>query len=135
MSAQMFNPSAALKGHPRHTLRRQRQLGGRKRFIAPSLGDTMYAGLAVIGWTATTALATAGLFVVLFIAAGNGTFEGFFEQVALLSTHYGQVDAAARAPFNHELSVAVAIVFLATGFFRRAALISIFKTGGSDGSR
>lgn len=105
------------------------------RRLSFSISSVLYNGLAVVGWLATTLLATAGLFVALFVAAGNGTFDGFFEQVALLSTHYGQVDAVARAPFNRELTIAFAVVLAITGFFRRASLVRIFTTGGVDGLR
>jgi hypothetical protein len=109
------------------------RLAERKGFRPISFGDYLLAGLSITGWIASTLLTTAGLFVALFFAAGNLTVAGFFEQVALLSTRYGEVEPVVRAPFDQKLMTAFAIVFGATAFFRRASLISIFKTGGVDG--
>jgi len=104
------------------------------KWVRPtSFGDFLFAGLAITGWTATTLLTTAGLFVALFFAAGNLSVAGLFEQVALLSTRYGEAEPVVRAPFDQMLMIAFAIVFGATAFFRRASFISIFKTGGVYG--
>jgi hypothetical protein len=67
------------------------------------------------------------------VMAGNGSPSGFFEQVSLLGQHYLTALPAARSTFDAELASAAASVVVLTGFFRRSALISIFKTGGGDG--
>ena len=85
------------------------------------------------GLIATTLLAAAGCFVAVFIMAGNGSLSGFFEQVSLLGNHFLAAPAAARSGFEGKLVVAAASVLLLTGFFRRSALIAIFRTGGRDG--
>lgn len=97
-----------------------------------SAANALYGLLALTGWLATTALATGGLFVALFVAAGNGTLPGFFEQLDLLARHYLVAEPLQRATFDAQFLAAITIIFLATGFFRRAALFAIFK-GGVDG--
>ncbi|UVO53796.1 hypothetical protein [Sphingomonas sp. SUN039] len=106
-----------------------------KRSCPVVLGDLLYVSLAFLGWLATTLLAAAGCFVVLFALAGNGSVGGFFAQVERLAWHYLAADGPRRAAFDGQLFVIVLIILFATGFFRRASLISIFKTGGVDGSR
>ena len=95
--------------------------------------DYLHDGLCVVGWLATTVLASAGLFVVLFVMAGNGSPDGFFTQVNLLAAHYLAADAARRASFDGQAMIFIAVVVMATGFFRRAALTTIFRTGGAGG--
>jgi hypothetical protein len=100
-----------------------------------SVGSILYLGLAVTGWCATTLLAAAGCFAVLFMMAGNGSLSGFFEQLNLLSSHYLSAPPRARASFDGYLGyAALATVFLC-GLLRRGALISIFKQGGGDGQQ
>jgi hypothetical protein len=100
-----------------------------------SLGSILYVGLSVAGWCATTLLAAAGCFAVLFMMAGNGSLSGFFEQLNLLASHYLSAPPPARASFDGYLGyAALATVFLC-GLFRRGALISIFKQGGGDGQQ
>jgi hypothetical protein len=112
---------------------RQKRAGGRNEYGQLSLGDVAYQVLALLGWVSTTLLTSAGCFVVLFLMAGNGSPSGFFEQVSLLGQHYLTALPAARSTFDAELASAAASVVVLTGFFRRSALISIFKTGGGDG--
>lgn len=118
----------------KRALRKQRR-ASRRRDLSLSFGATLYGCLAVTGWTATTVLTTAGLFVALFLAAGNGTLAGFFEQVALLSTHYGEAERSLQSGFDSKLMAAFGLVFVVTAFFRRGALLNIFRTGGVDGPR
>jgi len=84
------------------------------------------------GWLATTALIVGGVFVALFVAAGNGTLAGFFEQFDLLARHYLAAEPLRRAAFDGQLLIAAAIVFAVTAFFRRKALMAILL-GGTDG--
>ena len=98
-----------------------------------SIGGAIYVTLAICGWLATTILASAGLFVVLFVMAGNGSPDGFFAQVNLLASHYLAADAARRASFDSQAMIFIALVVIATGFFRRAALTTIIRTGGTGG--
>ena len=84
------------------------------------------------GWLATTALIVGGVFVALFVAAGNGTLAGFFEQLDLLARHYLAAKPLRRAAFDGQLLIAAAIVFAVTAFFRRKALMAILL-GGTDG--
>jgi hypothetical protein len=97
-----------------------------------SFGDFLYRSLALLGWVATTALTTAGLFVALFVLAGNGTLASFFEQGDLLARHYLEADVARRAAFDVQLLTVIALAFACAGFFRRTALIAIIK-GAVDG--
>ena len=98
-----------------------------------SFGDILYCGLALAGWVSTTLLAAAGCFLVLFMMAGNGSLSGFFEQISLLGRHYLAAAPTARRAFDTELLTAVGCLSALAGFFRRGALISIFRTGGCDG--
>ena len=97
------------------------------------VGLWLYRALATAGWCATTLLAAAGCLVVLFAMAGNGTLDGFFAQVERLAWHYLAADGARRAAFDNQALVVAALLLVATGYFRRALLISIFRTGGVDG--
>jgi hypothetical protein len=100
-----------------------------------SLGSLLYLGLAVAGWCATTLLAAAGCFAVLFLMAGNGSLSSFFEQLNLLSSHYLSAPSDARARFDGYLGYAVLATVFLCGLFRRGALFSIFKQGGGDGQQ
>ena len=97
-----------------------------------SVPDLLYALLALAGWLATTALIVAGAFVALFVAAGNGTCAGFFEQLDLLARHYLAAEPLRRAAFDEQLLIGAAIVFVVTAFFRRSSLMAVFL-GGTDG--
>ena len=112
---------------------RQKRADGRNENGQLSLGNMAYQALALLGWASTTLLTAAGCFVVIFLMAGNGSPSGFFEQVSLLGQHYLTALPAARSTFDAGLASAAASVVVLTGFFRRSALISIFKTGGRDG--
>lgn len=107
-----------------------RQPGARE--LELSIPGLLYVLLALSGWLATTLLSAAGVFVVLFWAAGNGTMPGFFEQLELLARHYQAAAPLRRDLFDSQLLFAAALVFTATGFFRRGALIAVFL-GGTDG--
>ena len=98
----------------------------------PSIPGVLYGLLAMSGWLATTALIVGGVFVALFVAAGNGTMAGFFEQFDLLARHYLAAEPLRRAAFEGQLLIAAAIVFAVTAFFRRKALMAILL-GGTDG--
>jgi hypothetical protein len=114
-------------------LTRQQGVAKQSAYSRLSFGTFLYIALALTGWVATTLLAAAGCFVVLFIMAGNGSLNGFFEQVSLLSGHYLAAVPIARGAFDAKMLMAIGSVTLLTGFFRRTALISIFKSGGHDG--
>ena len=96
-------------------------------------GELIYVAISLCGWLATTLLASAGLFVVLFVMAGHGSPDGFFTQVGLLASHYLSADAARRASFDSQALVFIALVVAATGFFRRGTLANIIRTGGGGG--
>lgn len=98
-----------------------------------SFGGFAYFALALLGWLASTSLVTAGIFVILFVMVGNGSAEGFFQQLYLLAQHYLSAPPAARAHFDLQLCTGSGLVFVTAGYFRRAALLSIFRSGGSDG--
>ncbi|MDP3674687.1 MAG: hypothetical protein Q8R44_06280 [Novosphingobium sp.] len=108
----------------------QQRLAAREQKL--SIPGVLYALLAMSGWLATTALIVGGVFVALFVAAGNGTLAGFFEQFDLLARHYLAAEPLRRAAFDGQLLIAAAIVFAVTAFFRRKALMAIFL-GGTDG--
>jgi hypothetical protein len=114
-------------------LKRQKREAGAQRSEKLNFGTLLYWALALTGWFATTLLAAAGCFVVLFMMAGNGSLGGFFEQVGLLSQHYLVALPVARGSFDAKMLMAIGSVVLLTGFFRRSALISIFRTGGRNG--
>ena len=97
-----------------------------------SIPGLLYGLLAISGWLATTALIVGGVFVALFVAAGNGTMAGFFAQFDLLARHYLAAEPLRRAAFDGQLLVATGSVFAVTAFLRRNALMAIFL-GGTDG--
>ena len=129
-SPELASPRSASvdRGYGR-ALQQQRRAAREQRLSIPGL---LYALLAMSGWLATTALIVGGVFVALFVAAGNGTLAGVFEQFDLLARHYLAAEPLRRAAFDGQLLIAAAIVFAVTAFFRRKALMSIF-VGGTDG--
>ena len=130
MSPELASPRSAsvYRGYGRAS-HQQRRAVREQRLSIPSL---LYALLALTGWLATTALIVGGVFVALFVAAGNGTLAGFFEQFDLLARHYLAAEPLRRAAFDGQLLIAAAIVFAGTAFFRRKALMAILW-GGTDG--
>jgi hypothetical protein len=98
-----------------------------------SIGRILYVALALTGWAATTLLTAAGCFVALLLMAGNGSLTGFFAQASLLGQHYLSAEPPARIAFGSDMLLAAGGIFTLTGFFRRGALVSIFKAGGRDG--
>ena len=115
--------------HYARALQQQRRAAREQRVSIPG---GLYALLALTGWLATTALIVGGVFVALFVAAGNGTLAGFFEQFDLLARHYLAAEPLRRAAFDGQLLIVAAIVFTVTAFFRRKALMAILF-GGTDG--
>ena len=97
-----------------------------------SIPGVLYVLLALTGWFATTVLIVAGVFVALFVAAGNGTLAGFFEQIDLLARHYLAAEPQRREAFDGQLLIGAAIVFVVTAFLRRSSLMAVFW-GGTDG--
>ena len=130
MSPELASPRSVWvdRGYGR-ALHRQRRAAREQKLSIPGL---LYGLLALTGWLATTALIVGGVFVALFVAAGNGTLAGFFEHLDLLARHYLAAEPLRRAAFDGQLLIAAAIVFAVTGFFRRKALMAIFL-GGTDG--
>lgn len=118
------------RDYPR-AARRQRQKRGAPEHRL-SISGVLYALLALTGWLATTALIVAGVFVALFVAAGNGTLAGSFEQLDLLARHYLAAGPLRRAAFDGQLLIGAAIAFAVTAFFRRGSLMAVFW-GGTDG--
>ena len=130
MSLELASPRSASvdRGYGR-ALHQQRGAAREQKLSIPGL---LYGLLAMSGWLATTALIVGGVFVALFVAAGNGTLAGFFEQLDLLARHYLAAEPPRRAAFDGQLLIAAAIVFAVTAFFRRKALMAILL-GGTDG--
>lgn len=85
------------------------------------------AGLRMTGWLTVTALAAFGIVAAAFFAIGNFTVAGTMLQLDNLATRYVAAEAPRQAQFDHLLSVAVLIAFVAVGFFRRASLLRIFR--------
>lgn len=130
MSPELASPRSAsvYRGYGR-ALQQQRRAVREQRASIPGV---LYALLALTGWLATTALIVGGVFVALFVAAGNGTLAGFFEQIDLLARHYLAAEPLRRAAFDGQLLIGAAIVFVVTAFFRRGSLMAVFW-GGTDG--
>ena len=124
---------AGLSSVDRHDARALQQQQRRAvREQRASIPGVLYALLALAGWLATTALIVGGVFVALFVAAGNGTLAGFFAQFDLLARHYLAAEPPRRAAFDGQLLIGAATVFAVTAFFRRKALMAVFW-GGTDG--
>ena len=130
MSPELASPGSASVG--RGEARAFYQQRRAARYHSLSIPSLLYGLLAMSGWLATTALIVGGVFVALFLAAGNGTLAGFFEQSDLLASHYLAAEPMRRAAFDGQLLIAAGIVFAVTAFFRRKALMVIFL-GGTDG--
>lgn len=130
MMPELASPRSASvdRGYGRLLHQQRRAARGQKL----SIPGVLYAILALTGWLATTALIVGGVFVALFVAAGNGTLAGFFEQFDLLARHYLAAEPLRRAAFDGQLLIGAAIVFVVTAFFRRGSLMVVFW-GGSDG--
>jgi hypothetical protein len=129
-SPELASPRSASvdRGYGR-ALHQQQRAAREHKLSIPTL---LYGLLAMSGWLATTTLIVGGVFVALFVAAGNGTLAGFFEQFDLLAHHYLAAEPLRRAAFDGQLLIAAAIVFAVTAFFRRKALMAILL-GGTDG--
>ena len=139
MSLELASPRSPLvdRGHGRAC--QQRRTATEQKISIPkisipkiSISGLLYGLLAISGWLATTALIVGGVFVAVFVAAGNGTMAGFFTQSDLLARHYLAAEPLHRAAFDAQLLLAVGSVFAVTAFFRRKALMAIFL-GGTDG--
>ena len=96
------------------------------------LGRAVEAGFRLAGWTAVTALAVAGLFVLGFAMLGNFTFEGFFLQLANLADRYAAADLARRSSFLAELRWVGLVLLVGTAFLRRGSLARIFVDSKED---
>jgi len=103
-----------------------------QRYQSLSFGNIIYVAFQLIGWTATTLLISAGLFVALFFMVANGSLFGFFEQLNLLGSHYVVAAPEARAAFDSKLYFIAGFVFLLIGAFRMSCLLSIFESGDYD---
>ena len=118
------------RDYPRAARRQRHKRGAPEHRL--SISGVLYALLALTGWLATTALIVGGVFIALFVAAGNGTLAGFFEQLDLLARHYLAAEPLRRAAFDGQLLIGAAIVFVVTAFLRRSSLMAVFW-GGTDG--
>ena len=118
--------SAADRGNHR-ALRRQRAMSRKL-----DLGRAVEIGFRLAGWGAGTLLATGGLFVLVFVALGNFTLEGFFLQLANLADRYGTADAARRAAFAGDLLLAGCIALGLAAVFRRGSLRQVFSTRAGE---
>jgi hypothetical protein len=98
----------------------------------PDLGRAIEVGFRLLGWSAVTLLATAGLFFVVFAAFGNFTLEGFFLQVANLADRYGAADVTRRAAFGEDLRLVSGIALSVTMFFRRGSLGQVFSSEAGE---
>lgn len=130
MSPELASPRSASVDRGYGRVLHQQRLAAREHKL--SIPGLLYALLALAGWLATTALIVGGVFVALFVAAGNGTLAGFFEQLDLLARHYLAAEPLRRAAFDGQLLIGAAIVFVVTAFLRRSSLMAVFW-GGTDG--
>ncbi|MBA3895671.1 MAG: hypothetical protein H0X36_00715 [Sphingomonadaceae bacterium] len=96
------------------------------------VGRAIEVGFRLLGWSAVTLLATAGLFVLVFFALGNFTLEGFFLQVANLADRYGVADPTRRVAFQDDLRLVSGIALSATMFLRRASLGQVFSSEAGE---
>ena len=130
MSLELASPRSASGDRGCGRALHQRLCAAREQKL--SIPGLLSGLLALTGWLATTALIVGGVFVALFVAAGNGTLAGSFGQFDLLARHYLAAEPLRRAAFDGQLVIAAAIVFVVTAFFRRGSLMAIFL-GGTDG--
>lgn len=114
-------------------LRKSDPGGAGKNGFRPDLGRAIEVGFRLLGWSAVTLLAAAGVFVVAFAMLGNFSVEGFFLQLANLADRYGAADTPRRLAFQGELRFVAAILLLTITFFRRASLRAAFFDGGRRG--
>ena len=104
----------------------------RWRDVRPDPGRVIEVGFRLLGWSAVSLLAAAGLFVVVFAAFGNFALEGFFQQLANLANRFGSADPQRRAAFGDDLLLVGAIALGATMLLRRASLAQVFATRRRD---
>lgn len=95
--------------------------------LRPILADLCYFALRLAGWLALTALATLGLYALLFMALGAFTVDGFFAHLANLSTRFGEADAARQTLFVRQLSVVTLVLFLAVSTARYRSFLAVFS--------
>ena len=109
--------------------------GAKVRFMRAAwerldIGASIAVGFRLLGWTAVTGLATAGLFVVAFAMLGNFTLEGFFAQIGNIADRYARADTARRASFADELWIGSLILLAAVMVLRRGSLAQVFIIDG-----
>lgn len=92
-----------------------------------SVGQALALGLRLIGWSAVTLLTTAGLFVLLFWAIGDLTAGGFFAQIGMIGTHYGQAPADMQSRFLSHLEIIGLIALAFVSLLRSGTLFAIFE--------
>lgn len=91
--------------------------------------DVIVMGLRLIGWFATTLLATLGVGAFAFFVLGGFVLDGTMLQLDNLASRYVAADAERRAQFDGIAFGSLLIGFVMIGFFRRASLFSAFIIG------
>ena len=124
----MTPQSANAKSPPSRLSRGAKVRSMRAAWERLDIGTAIAVGFRLLGWTAVTGLATAGLFVVAFAMLGNFTLEGFFAQIGNIADRYARADAARRLSFEQVLGTASPLLMSGVALLRRASLAQIFTT-------
>lgn len=95
--------------------------------IAPQ--DIIVMGLRLLGWFATTLLATLGVGALAFFVLGGFVLDGTMLQLDNLTSRFLAADTSRREQFEGIAFGSLLIGFVMIGFFRRASLFSAFITG------
>ena len=94
--------------------------------------DFIVMGLRLIGWLATTLLATLGVGALCFFVLGGFVLDGTILQLDNLTSRFLAADAARREQFEGIVFGSLLIGFAMIGFFRRASLLSAFNISGDE---
>ena len=94
--------------------------------------DAMAVALCLIGWFATTGLATLGVATLFFVLLGSFTLSGTMLQLDNLTARFLAADAARQAQFQTIVFTVLGGAFVLIAFFRRASLRSAFEVAGGD---
>lgn len=88
--------------------------------------DLCLVALRLSGWLAVTGLATLGCFVLAFLAIGGLSVEQALLHLDNMAGRFAEADAARRAAFAGQLTMAAGIVFAVIALCRRRAITALF---------
>lgn len=101
--------------------------------LRQAAANACYGALRLAGWSAVTALATLGCFVLFFLALGDFSADGFFAQVENLARRFIAADQARRAQFLSLLTIVAGVALASVSACRwRSMAQAIHSFRGAD---